>query len=104
MPLLTAKPPALDLQPADRAAPLAGCTPGAASPKLVCVEGKYSIELFCDGGEGAGLQEVMARGDNLAMARAIYKLLVSQRPGRLIMLCNRARVLARSDRPETMPQ
>ena len=68
------------------------------------MEGKYSIELFRDGGEGAGLEAVMARDDNLAMARAIYKTLVSQRPGRLIMRCDQGRVLARSDRLETMPQ
>jgi hypothetical protein len=66
--------------------------------------GKYSIELFRIGGEGAGLEEVLARNDNLATARAIYRSNVLFRLGRLIMLCDEARVLARSDRPETMPQ
>ena len=66
-------------------------------------EGKYSIELFGKGGEGAGMEEIVDRHDNLAVARAIYRGRVSQYPGRLVMLCDRARVLARSDRPETMP-
>jgi hypothetical protein len=67
-------------------------------------EGQYSIELFRKGGEGKGLERVLDRDDNLSVARAIYRGPVEQYPGRLIMLCDRARVLARSDRPETMPQ
>ena len=63
----------------------------------------YSVELFKEGGEGAGQEEIIDRHDNLTVARAIYRGRVSQYPGRLIMLCDRARVLARSDRPETMP-
>jgi ABC-type branched-subunit amino acid transport system ATPase component len=66
------------------------------------MEGKYSVELFKEGGEGAGQEEIIDRHDNLTVARAIYRGRVSQYPGRLIMLCDRARVLARSDRPETM--
>lgn len=66
-------------------------------------EGKYSIELFRDGGEGAGIEGVLMRHDSLAAARASYKAAVLKNPGRLVMLCDRARVLARSDRPETMP-
>ena len=66
-------------------------------------EGKYSVELFKEGGEGAGQEEIIDRHDNLTVARAIYRGRVSQNPGRLVMLCDRARVLARSDRPETMP-
>jgi len=61
------------------------------------------FDLWPNTAKGAGLEEVLAREDNLAMARAIYKSNVSYRPGRLIMLCDEARV-ARSDRPETMPQ
>jgi hypothetical protein len=67
------------------------------------LEGKYSIELFKPGGEGAGLEEIPGRHDNLTIARAICRGRVAQLPGRLVMLCDRARVLARSDRPETMP-
>jgi len=58
--------------------------------------GKYS--------EGAGIERVLARHENLHTARAPYKAGVSDNPGQLIMLCDRARVLARSDRPETMPE
>ncbi len=66
-------------------------------------EGKYSVELFKEGGEGAGQEEIIDRHNNLIVARAIYRGRVSQYPGRLVMLSDRARVLARSDRPETMP-
>ena len=66
-------------------------------------EGKYSVELFKEGGKGPGQEEIIDRHDNLIVARAIYRGRVSQYPGRLVMLCDRARVLARSDRPETMP-
>ena len=66
-------------------------------------EGKYSVELFKECGEGAGLQEILDRHDNWTVARAIYRGRVSQYPGRLVMLCDRARILASSDRPETMP-
>jgi hypothetical protein len=59
--------------------------------------------VFKEGGEGAGQEEIIDRHDNLTVARAIYQGRVSQYPGRLVMLCDRARVLARSDRPETMP-
>jgi hypothetical protein len=67
-------------------------------------EGKYSIELFRDGGEGAGIEVVLVRHDSLAAARALYKSAILNHPDRLVMLCDRARVLARSDRPETMPK
>ncbi len=67
------------------------------------MDGKYSIELFRDGGEGAGIEAVLVRHDSLSTARALYKAAILKHPGRLVMLCDRARVLARSDRPETMP-
>jgi hypothetical protein len=75
-----------------------GATLGRMEP-----EGKYSIELFKPGGEGAGLDEVLHRHDNLSVAHAIYRACVERYRGRLVMLCDRARVLARSDRAETMP-
>ena len=68
------------------------------------MEGKYSIELFREGGEGAGIETILARHDSLAASRNLYKSAVLTHPNRLVMLCDRARVLARSDRPETMPQ
>jgi hypothetical protein len=45
-------------------------------------EGKYSFELFKEGGEGAGQEEFIDRHDNLSVARAIYRGRVSQYPGR----------------------
>jgi hypothetical protein len=67
------------------------------------MEGKYSIELFREGGEGAGVDQVLARYENLTIARAWLRANIRKYPGRLVMLSDRARVLARSDRPETMP-
>ena len=66
-------------------------------------KGKYSVELFKEGAQGAGQEEIIDRHDNLTVARAIYRGRVSQYPGRLVKLRDRARVLARSDQPETMP-
>ncbi len=66
--------------------------------------GKYSIELFRDGGEGAGLERVLVRRDDLTTVRALYRTAAFTYPERLIMLCDKARVLARSDRPDTMPR
>ena len=34
------------------------------------VEGKYSVELFKEGGEGASQEEIIDRHDNLTVARA----------------------------------
>jgi hypothetical protein len=66
-------------------------------------EGKYSVELFKEGAHDAGQEEIVDRHDNLTVARAIYRGRVSQYPSRLVMLRDRRCVLARSDRPETMP-
>jgi hypothetical protein len=62
------------------------------------MEGKYSIELFREGGEGAGIEATLARHDDLATARALYRWHALNNPGRLVMLRVRSRVLARSDR------
>jgi len=64
--------------------------------------GKYTIELFRPGGEGAGIEQILDAHDILSVARAIYRGRVEQYPERLVMLSDRARVLARSDRPKTM--
>ncbi len=58
---------------------------------------KYSIELFKFGGEGAGIEEILDRHADLKIARSIFRKCVEEYPGRLIMLCDGARVLARSD-------
>jgi hypothetical protein len=63
------------------------------------MEGKYSIVLFRQGGEGAGIERTLAYHDDLSTARALYAASVEDNPRRLVMLCDRARVLARSDRP-----
>ncbi len=51
------------------------------------MEGKYSIELFRDGGEGEGIEGVLVRHDSLAVARALYKAAVLNHPDRLVRLC-----------------
>jgi len=56
---------------------------------------RYSIELFKPGGEGAGIEEILDRHADLKIARSIYRTRVEEYPGRLIMLCDHARVLAR---------
>ena len=68
------------------------------------MEGKYSIELFREGGEGSGIERILLRHDSLTAARVLYKAVALNYSERLIMLCDKARVLARSDRPETMPE
>ena len=40
------------------------------------MEGKYSIELFRDGGEGAGIEKILVRHDSLTAARVLYKAVV----------------------------
>ena len=66
-------------------APLARYTPDPASTKL---EGNYSIELFRDGGEGAGIEKILVRHDTLTVARALYKVAALNCTERLIMLCD----------------
>jgi hypothetical protein len=43
--------------------------------------------------------EVIARMSDLTIARAMFDLAIVQYPGKLIMLCQKARILRRSDRP-----
>ncbi len=52
---------------------------------------------------GAGIDAELADDDRLTVARTLYKLMVAQHPERLVVLCDQGWVLARSDRPETMP-
>jgi hypothetical protein len=67
------------------------------------MDGKYTIELCRPGGEGAGIERVFERQDDLIIARNLYLTIAKEYPDRVVMLCDRARVLARSDRPDTMP-
>jgi hypothetical protein len=67
---------------------------------LTDADAKYSVELFSDLG---GLERELARKDQLELARSLYKLMVEEYRGRLVMLCDGGRVLARSDQSDTMP-
>jgi hypothetical protein len=67
------------------------------------VQGKYTIKLFRDGGERAGIERVLVQHHSLATSRALYKAAERNNPDRLVILCDRSRVLARSDQPETTP-
>ena len=49
---------------------------------------RYSIELFKQGGEGAGIEEILDRHADLEIARSVYRTRVEEYPGRLIMLCD----------------
>jgi hypothetical protein len=63
---------------------------------------RYSIEIFKQGGEG--IEEILDPHADLKVSRSIYRASVEKFLGRLIMLCDGAQVLARSDRPEAMPR
>lgn len=65
-------------------------------------DGKYSIELLREG-EGHDIEIVLAREDDLEVAQTFYGLITEKYPDQLLMLCDRARVLARSDLRETAP-
>jgi hypothetical protein len=62
--------------------------------------GRYRIELW---GKGAATVGVIDSDDRLDVARALYGRAAVQHPRLLVILCDRARVLTRSDRPETLP-
>lgn len=62
------------------------------------MNGKYTIELCRPGGEDTGIERVFERQDDLAIARQLYRTIATEYPGRVVMLRDRARVLARSDR------
>jgi hypothetical protein len=62
---------------------------------------RYSIELFKPGGDG--IEAVLDRHADLKTALSIYRACVARHPGRLLMLCDGAQVLARSDRPDAKP-
>jgi hypothetical protein len=64
---------------------------------------EYTVELFREGGEGAGVEAELFREERLGVARKLYRATCAKYPRRLVMLCDRARMLARSDRPDTMP-
>jgi hypothetical protein len=57
---------------------------------------RYSVEVLANPDR---IEEVVARVSDLTTARAVFDLTVAQRPDKLVMLCQKARVLRRSDRP-----
>ena len=62
--------------------------------------GRHRIELY---GEGAGIVAVIDGDDLFEVARSLYWRAIMNHPNRLGMLCDRARIIAGSDQPETMP-
>ena len=56
---------------------------------------RYSIQVL---GNADSVEEIVARVSELAAAHAVFDLTVSQRPDKLVMLCQKARMLRRSDR------
>jgi hypothetical protein len=67
------------------------------------VRGRYSIELFREGGEGAGVERILVQHHSLAISRALYQAAIKNNPERLVILYDSSRILARSDRPQTTP-
>ena len=61
-------------------------------------EGRYWVALFNRGGESAGVERELAA----RIARSKYNESVARYPNRVMMLCERATVLARSDRSPAM--
>jgi hypothetical protein len=59
---------------------------------------QYSIELIKDSRDGP-TASILARENDLDTARALYRFCAEQFPNRVILLADRARVLARSDYP-----
>jgi hypothetical protein len=60
------------------------------------------VALFDWGGESAGVERELAREPRLEVARSKYIESLARYPSRLMMLCDRAMVLARSDRSAAM--
>lgn len=63
------------------------------------MEARYSVEVFEQGPEGPINDHVLACENDLDAVRALYRFCTVQFPGRVFLLSDRARVLARSDCP-----
>lgn len=62
------------------------------------MENRYSIELIEQSRDDrAAAERILARESDLGAAHALYKFCARQFPNRVILLADRARVLARSD-------
>ena len=71
----------------------------SAKSRGMCLAGRYRSELC---GEGAGIVSVIDSDDLLEVARSLYWRAVVNHRNRRVMLCDRGRIIARSDQPETM--
>ena len=49
------------------------------------MDGKYTIELCRPGGEGAGIERVFERQDDLTIARKLYRTIAKEHPDRVVM-------------------
>ena len=65
--------------------------------------GKYSIELCASGGPDQGVEGTIDSDDDLTTARQLYRKAAAANPDRVVLLCDRARILARSDQRDDMP-
>ena len=66
------------------------------------VSTRYWVALFNEGGESAGVERELARCWRLDEARSKYKQSAATYPSRLVMLCDRATVLARTEADHTL--
>jgi hypothetical protein len=57
--------------------------------------GRYRIEISSE-----GIVAVVDSDDRLDVVRSLYWATVMNHPNRVVMLCDRAHVIARSDQPE----
>jgi hypothetical protein len=55
----------------------------------------FSVELHSQGGS---LEEVVARCSGIPIARAAFQAACAQYPNRLVLLCRKSQIVARSDR------
>jgi hypothetical protein len=60
---------------------------------------RYSIELIKESPDGFAAASILARESDLDTAHVLYNFCAKQFPDRVILLADRARVLARSDYP-----
>jgi hypothetical protein len=67
-------------------------------------EGKYTIELCQPGGVRVGVEGIIASDDDLTTARKLYRAAAHSNPGREVLFCHGGEILARSDRPDDMPE
>jgi hypothetical protein len=76
----------------------------AAANRQVMTERKYTIEVCPPGGVRAGVEGIIASDDDLTAARKIYRAAAADNPGRVVMLRQSGRILARSAQPNTVPE